>query len=170
MTELSNVKYSKLPISRLLPGARVCTAALDLDRLGWCERTHVALQGLHTVGKSTCRRIKMNESQMNLTNIMWHYIRRYCIYDVEAETKWPPFCRLHFYIHFLISFFSTLIKISMTFVAKGIINHVQTLIEIMVWCRLDNKPLSESMTTKPSDAHMRHSASMRWRVKTKVIN
>ena len=38
------------------------------------------------------------------------------------------------------------IKISPKFVPKGPINNIPALVQIMVWCRLGNKPLSEPMT------------------------
>ena len=39
----------------------------------------------------------------------------------------------------------TLNKISLKFVADGLINNIRALVQIMAWCRSDNKPLSESM-------------------------
>ena len=37
------------------------------------------------------------------------------------------------------------IKISLKFVPKGPINNIPALVQIMVWCRPGNKPLSEAM-------------------------
>ena len=38
-----------------------------------------------------------------------------------------------------------LIKISLTFVPKGSINNIPSLVQIMAWCRPGDKPLSEAM-------------------------
>ena len=38
-----------------------------------------------------------------------------------------------------------LIKISLKFVLRGSINNIPALVQIMAWCRLGNKPLSELM-------------------------
>ena len=42
------------------------------------------------------------------------------------------------------------IKISLQFLPKSPINNVRTLIQIMVWCRSGNKPLSEPMIRLPT--------------------
>ena len=51
-------------------------------------------------------------------------------------------------------------KVSLKFVPAGPINNILALIRIMVWRRSGDKPLSESMMTKFTDAFMRHSATM----------
>ena len=51
-------------------------------------------------------------------------------------------------------------KISLKFVPKGPINNIPALVEIMAWYRSGDKPLSEPMMVKITDAYMRHSASM----------
>ena len=48
----------------------------------------------------------------------------------------------------------------MKFVPKGTINNTPALVQIMVWRRTGDKPLSETMMTQFNDAYMRHSASM----------
>ena len=48
------------------------------------------------------------------------------------------------------------IKISLKFVPKGSFNNITALVQIMAWRRSDNKPLSETMLTQFTDAHMRH--------------
>ena len=57
-----------------------------------------------------------------------------------------------------------LIKISLNFVPKGPSNDIPALVQIMAWCRLGDKPLSEpmmvSLLMQFTDAYMRHSASM----------
>ena len=40
------------------------------------------------------------------------------------------------------------IKISLKFVPKGSINNIPTLVQIMAWCRLGDKPLSELMMVR----------------------
>ena len=52
------------------------------------------------------------------------------------------------------------IKISLKFVPKGPINNIPALVQIMAWCRIGDKPLSEPMMAQFNDAYMRHSASM----------
>ena len=52
------------------------------------------------------------------------------------------------------------IKISLKFVPKGPINNILALVQVMAWRRLGDKPLSEPMPTRFTDAYMRHSASM----------
>ena len=52
------------------------------------------------------------------------------------------------------------IKISLKFVPRGLINNIPSLVQIMAWCRSGDKPLSEPMMVKFTDAYMRHSASM----------
>ena len=37
------------------------------------------------------------------------------------------------------------IKISLMFISKGLINNIAALVQIMAWCQLGNKPLSEPM-------------------------
>ena len=48
------------------------------------------------------------------------------------------------------------IKMSMKFVPKGPIENNPVLVLIMAWCRLGDKPLSEPILTKFTDAYMRH--------------
>ena len=47
-------------------------------------------------------------------------------------------------------------KISLKFVPKGLIDNNQTLVYIMAWRRIGNKPLSEPMPTRFTDAFIRH--------------
>ena len=49
-----------------------------------------------------------------------------------------------------------LIKISLKFVPKGVIDNNQALVEIMAWRRIGANPLSEPMLARFSDANMRH--------------
>ena len=52
--------------------------------------------------------------------------------------------------------FCILINISMKFVPKGLNNDIPTLVHIMAWCRIGDKPLSEPMLTEFSDIYMQH--------------
>ena len=54
-----------------------------------------------------------------------------------------------------------LIKISLKFVPKGLINNIPALVLIMAWRRPGDKPLSEPMMVRSlTHIYMRHSASM----------
>ena len=63
----------------------------------------------------------------------------------ELETKWTPFRRRHFQLHFLEWNVWIPIKISLKFVPKGPINNIPALVQIMAWCRPGDEPLSELM-------------------------
>ena len=52
------------------------------------------------------------------------------------------------------------IKIPLKFVPNGAINNIPALFQIMTWRRSGDKPLSETMMARFTDACMRHSASM----------
>ena len=52
-----------------------------------------------------------------------------------------------------------LIKISLKFVPKGPINEIPALVQMMAWCRLGEKPLSEPMMVR-LPMYMCHSASI----------
>ena len=49
-----------------------------------------------------------------------------------------------------------LIKISLKFLRKGSIDNKPALVEIMAWRQIDDKPLSEPMRIRFTDAYMRH--------------
>ena len=54
-----------------------------------------------------------------------------------------------------------LIKLSLKFVSKGLINHIPALVQIMAWRRPGDKRLSEPMMVSLlTHIYMRHSASM----------
>ena len=67
------------------------------------------------------------------------------VYHIEAETKWTPFRRRYFQVHFLNENVWIPIKISLKFVPKGPINNITSLVQMMVWRRPGAKPLSEPM-------------------------
>ena len=46
------------------------------------------------------------------------------------------------------------VEISLKFLPKGPINNTPTLVQIMAWCRICDKPLSEPMITQFNDAYM----------------
>ena len=52
--------------------------------------------------------------------------------------------------------FCILIKISRKFVHTGPSDDNPALVYIMAWCRIGNKPLSEPLPTRFTDAYMRH--------------
>ena len=52
-----------------------------------------------------------------------------------------------------------MIKISL-FVPKDWFSNIPALVQIMAWCQISDKPLSEQMVVKSIDAYMHHSASM----------
>ena len=78
---------------------------------------------------------------------------------IEAETKWPPFSRQYFQVQF-IEWNWISMKIWLKFVPKGAINNIHALVQIMAWRWPGDKPLSESMMAKFTDAYIYHWASM----------
>ena len=52
--------------------------------------------------------------------------------------------------------FCILIEISLKFVPKGPIDNNSALVQIMAWRWIGDKPLSEPMLTRFSDAYMQH--------------
>ena len=52
--------------------------------------------------------------------------------------------------------FCILIRISPKFVAKGPNDNEWALVQVMAWQRIGDKPLSEPMLTRFTDAYMRH--------------
>ena len=52
------------------------------------------------------------------------------------------------------------IEISLKFVPEGPINNIPALVEIMAWRRLGDRPLSEPMLTRFTDACMRYQREM----------
>ena len=47
-----------------------------------------------------------------------------------------------------------LIRISLRFVPKGPIDIKSVLVQVIVWCQIDDKPLTEPMLTQIIDAYM----------------
>ena len=72
----------------------------------------------------------------------------------SVERKLPPFCRRYFKIIFLGAFVS---MISLKFVLKCPINDKPELVQILAWCRISAKPISEPKWRKYT-----RPASMSW--------
>ena len=51
-------------------------------------------------------------------------------------------------------------KISLKYVPWGLIDNMAALVQIMAWRQTGDKPLSEPMLARCTDAYMRYSASM----------
>ena len=62
---------------------------------------------------------------------------------IEAETKWPPFCRRHIQCIYFNENGCISINVSVKFVPKGQISNIPALVQIMAWRRPGDKPLSE---------------------------
>ena len=96
-----------------------------------------------------------SKSWQNFDHIYWHSISNKYVWCQQpslsnelahwAETKWTPFRRRHFHVNLLELDISILTKISLNFHAKGLINTIPALVEIMAWHQPGNKPLSEPM-------------------------
>ena len=82
-------------------------------------------------------------------------------FHFESKTKYPSFCRRHFYIHFLVEqTWCILIQISLRFVPMVPSNNKPALLQIVAWRRIGDNPLSETRMMPFIDAGKRHSASM----------
>ena len=65
--------------------------------------------------------------------------------QIEAETKWMPFSRWHFKCIIMNEKFCIFIWISLEFVPKGPIHNKSTLVWVMAWRQIGDKPLPEPM-------------------------
>ena len=52
------------------------------------------------------------------------------------------------------------IRISLEFVPKDPIDNKSALVQVMVWCRIDDKPLPEAILTQFTDTYMRQQGVM----------
>ena len=52
--------------------------------------------------------------------------------------------------------FCILIKISLKFVPKGPVDNNPALVQIMAWCGIGDKPLSEPVLTRFTDAYVQY--------------
>ena len=69
----------------------------------------------------------------------------YYTWHIEAETKWPSISQWQFQMHFLEWNYINLIKTSLKLVARGPINNIPAMVQVMDWRRSGDKPLSEPM-------------------------
>ena len=53
-----------------------------------------------------------------------------------------------------------LIQISLKFVPRSPIDNKPSLVQVMAWCQIGDKPLSEPMMAQFTDAYMRHYGEM----------
>ena len=75
---------------------------------------------------------------------------------IAADTIWPPSRRRHFKRIFINENIIIFIKMSLQFVPHCLINNIPKLVQIMVWCRPGDKPISEPMTVRlPTDICVR---------------
>ena len=78
-------------------------------------------------------------------------------------TKWQPFRRRYFRCILLNDRFCILKKKkTLKFIPKGPIDNILALVEMMAWCRIGDKLLSEPMLTRLIDAYMRNWGEMSW--------
>ena len=75
--------------------------------------------------------------QIQIQLIKYKYKYKYTV--TRAETKLPPFYRWQIKIYFIVLF----IQISLKIVSKGPIYNKPTLVQIMAWRWVGNKPLSD---------------------------
>ena len=61
---------------------------------------------------------------------------------------------------FLNEKYRIVIKISLKFVPKSSVDNNQALVLIMAWCWIGDKPFSEPVLTRFSDAYMGHQGEM----------
>ena len=84
-------------------------------------------------------------------------------------TKWLPFRRQYIQMHFrewkVFLFWLNFTEVCSYIlrVQVAILENNETFVQIMAWCRIGDKPLSELVLTRFSDAYMRHYGEMSWR-------
>ena len=110
-------------------------------RHGW----NITLQSCTWIKSLTVSRIFMlvRPSIVTPSKCPFEYGSRYLY--IEAETKWPPFPDDIFKCIFLNQLVKISIAISLKFVAKGPVNYIAALVQIMAWHRRADKPLSKPM-------------------------
>ena len=77
-------------------------------------------------------------------------------YLISPWTKWPPFHRWHFQVHFYEWKFVYFFQIWLKIVPKGLIDNKPSLVQVMAWHRTGDKPLPEPMMTQFTYEYMRH--------------
>ena len=80
--------------------------------------------------------------------VVWH-----CLNSSPLGQNGCHFGRRHFQIHFFIDKLWILIEILQKFVPKCPFDNNTALVQIMAWCRIGDKPLSEPMLTRFTDAY-----------------
>ena len=80
---------------------------------------------------------------------------RYVISCINSWTKWPPFRRRLFHLHFC-ERKSISIQISLKFVPKGPTDNKSALVPEIAWHRTGDKPSPEPMLTQFTNANMWH--------------
>ena len=122
-----------------------------------------------TVHKQALDMVKWNSSRGS--SCLWGYL--FICFKPISWTKWMPFRRQYFQMHFHEKKCCNLIKISLKFVPKGPIDTLQwrhkwpvmrkmfpfddvimnrpALVKIMAWHQIGEKPLSEPMLTQLND-------------------
>ena len=70
----------------------------------------------------------------------------------ETDTRWPPCCRRHFQMHFLQRIIWVSYIFSLKYVPSCLTGNKSSLVPITAWSRTGDKPLSEPMMVKQTDA------------------
>ena len=118
------------------------------ERKPFQELHHSQLYDIHylnSLGSETCCDIWVSvvQSISNMTAAL-AVVPINAYQHMEAATKWPPCSWRHFPMHFYANIW-ILITISLKFVAKGPINNIPAMVQIIARRRPGDKPLSEPM-------------------------
>ena len=89
----------------------------------------------HMIGRVKFRMLKV------LLSTLWS------LEHIGPETKWPPFCRGHFHMHFLQWKWLNFNYIFAEVCPQGPINNISALVQIMAWHQPSNNWLSEPIMT-----------------------
>ena len=94
-------------------------------------------------------------SSTTLTCLTWQVpVLCHPVIHIEAKTKWLPFCKQHFQLHFLEWKSPYLDKNFTEIVASGLIENKSALVQLMAWGLCGTKPLPELMMTQCTDAYI----------------
>ena len=120
---------------------------------GGIDKKELELELLFFIPKELELELELNVKELELElnwkkgidpSPAWHPFRCWAQH-IEAETNGRHFSDDIFKCLFLNENVLISIKISLKFVAKGQINNIPALVQIMAWCRPGDKPLSEPM-------------------------
>ena len=102
------------------------------------------------------------ENGDQITSWWWSFCGFTCGYHdlFEAKTKWLRFCRRYLQKDFLKDNSCISIKIALKSVRKGSVDGKRSLVQVMAWCRIGNKPLPEPMVTQFIEAYVHHQVSV----------